>query len=32
MHCNPVVIFSELGKIYIIDNFYEFSISHEIGI
>ncbi|ROS11478.1 hypothetical protein EDF65_3890 [Chryseobacterium nakagawai] len=26
MHCNLRLIFDELGKIYIIDNFYEYCI------
>lgn len=30
MHCNLRLIFDELGKIYIIDNFYESGIAVEI--
>lgn len=30
MHCNLRLIFDELGKIYVIDNFYESSTGNEI--
>lgn len=30
MHCNLRLIFYELGKIYIIDNFYDSGIDGEI--